>query len=231
MRWSHGSRARRACASNAKAPSPGTPRGFATAASWPIARVRCRCGCVGTSTCRSPPGQTLAEGVAGLAPGDMVPIIGLRRRPAGVAEFARAVAASGADAAPVADRSARVSPAQARRTIFCAGGGAPAARHPCRRDGAAALALRTMRRLGLGGRRRLQRIATLHDTLGRLERRSFGHDRAQEPAGCAAHGTGLGTPPGHSRLRAARRVLGRAALAVSIGARSGKVAMISRRSS
>lgn len=82
-----------------------------------------------------PPGQTLAEGVAGPAPGDMVPIIGLRRRPAGVAEFARAVAASGADAAPVADRSARVSPAQARRTIFCAGGGAPAARHPCRRDG------------------------------------------------------------------------------------------------
>lgn len=230
MRWSHGSRARHACASNAKAPSPGTPGGFATAASWPIARVRCRCGCVGTSICRSPPARRWPRGWRGWRP----------------ATWCRS---SGCAAARRGSRILRVRwrhPGRMRRRW-------PTARRACRprrRAGPSSarveapqpldthvgamvlLRSRSGRCAGSGwvggavcsgSRRCTTRWGGWNDGLSAMT--------ARGPAGCAAHGTGLGTPPRHSRLRAARRVLGRAALAVSIGARSGKVAMISRRSS
>jgi DNA-binding MurR/RpiR family transcriptional regulator len=116
------------------------------------------------------PGQTLAEGVAGVGPGDMVMVIGLRRRPAGFADFMRVVARTGADVALVADRSVRASPAEARWTIACA------VETPRSLDSYGdamavlrALALETMRRLGQHGRRHLDKIATLLDALGELE--------------------------------------------------------------
>jgi DNA-binding MurR/RpiR family transcriptional regulator len=116
------------------------------------------------------PGQTLAEGTSGVGPGDMVMVIGLRRRPAGFADFMRVVARTGADVALVADRSVRASPAEARWTIACA------VETPRSLDSYGdamavlrALALETMRRLGQHGRRHLDKIATLLDALGELE--------------------------------------------------------------
>ena len=116
------------------------------------------------------PGQTLAERLADLAPGDMAVAVGLRRRPAQFAAAMRALSGSGADLALIADRSVRAAPASARWTLLCAvetsdaldtyAGALALARR---------LALETGRRLGAGGRRRIEAVEALHDALGELE--------------------------------------------------------------
>ncbi len=115
-------------------------------------------------------GQTLAEGVAGVGPGDMVIIVGLRRRPAGFVEFVRSVAATGADVALLADGSVREAPAMVRWTLTCA------VTTPQVLDSYAGalsvlrlIALETMRLLGSDGRHHLERIETIHEGLSELE--------------------------------------------------------------
>jgi len=116
------------------------------------------------------PGQTLAEGVAGVGAGDAVLIVGLRRRPAGFTDFVRAVTATGADTILVADLSVRAAPAIVRHTLTCA------VETPQAVDsyvGVLAvlriLALSVLRRLDAAGRRHLERIETIHEQLGELE--------------------------------------------------------------
>lgn len=116
------------------------------------------------------PGQTLAEGIAGVGPGDAVLIVGLRRRPSGFTEFVRAIAATGADAVLVADLSVREAPAVVRYTLTCA------VETPQAVDsyvGVLAvlriLSLAVLRRLNTAGRRHLERIESLHEQLGELE--------------------------------------------------------------
>ncbi|MEO0820452.1 MAG: MurR/RpiR family transcriptional regulator [Pseudomonadota bacterium] len=116
------------------------------------------------------PGQTLAEGIAGIGPGDVALVLGLRRRPAGFTRFVETLAGTGADVALIADRSVRGAPAHARWNLTCAVetpqlvdsyGGVMAVLR--------ALAIAMLDRLGRGGRRHLERIEGLHEALGELE--------------------------------------------------------------
>jgi DNA-binding MurR/RpiR family transcriptional regulator len=115
-------------------------------------------------------GQTLAEGMAGIGAGDMVLIVGLRRRPAGFTDFVRAAAATGADVALLSDGSVREAPALARWNLTCA------VTTPQLLDsyvGALAvlrlLAVATLQQLGADGRRHLEKIETIHEELSELE--------------------------------------------------------------
>lgn len=116
------------------------------------------------------PGQTLAEGIAGVGAGDAVLVIGLRRRPAGFAEFVQAVAGSGAEVVLVADRSIRTAPAAARHSLTCVVETAQAV------DSYAGvlallrmLALAVLAQLDTAGRQHLERIEAIHERLGELE--------------------------------------------------------------
>jgi len=116
------------------------------------------------------PGQTLAEGIAGVTAGDVVLVIGLRRRPAGFARFVRAVAATGADVALLADPGIREAPAEARWTLTCP------VETPQLLDSYAGVfailrlvALATRTRLGLAASAHLERIESIHDALGELD--------------------------------------------------------------
>lgn len=115
-------------------------------------------------------GQTLAEGMAGIGAGDMVLIVGLRRRPAGFSDFVRAAVATGADVALLADNSVREAPALVRWNLTCA------VKTPQLLDsyvGALAVlrlvAVATMQQLGAEGRRHLEKIETIHGELSELE--------------------------------------------------------------
>lgn len=117
-----------------------------------------------------PAGQTLAEGIAGTGKGDLVLVIGLRRRPSFFVEFVRAAGSTGADVALLADSSVREAPANARWTMTCA------VESPHAIDsytGAMTvlriLALATIRELGARGHRHLNRLESLHETLSELE--------------------------------------------------------------
>ena len=116
------------------------------------------------------PGQTLAEGIAAMGPGDAVLVIGLRRRPAGFAEVMRAMAGTGATIVLLADLSIRAAPALADHALSCTVGTPQALDSPA---GALAilrlLALLTMQRLGAAGRRQMEQAESLLGTLGELE--------------------------------------------------------------
>lgn len=116
------------------------------------------------------PSQTLAEGLADLAPGDVVVAVGFRRRPAAFRAHVEAAAATGADVVLIADRSIRQTPASARWTLLCA---IETSDGLDTYAGAFALARRiageTSRQLGATGRRRLETIEALHETVGDLE--------------------------------------------------------------
>lgn len=116
------------------------------------------------------PGQTRAEGIAGLGPEDVAVIIGLRRRRAGFTDFVAAAAATGAKVLLIADGSVREAPAHASWTLICA------VQTPQVADsylGAMAviraLSLKTIKELGVAGRRHLEAVETLHETLSELE--------------------------------------------------------------
>jgi len=116
------------------------------------------------------PGQTLAEGVAGLAAGDAVVIIGLRRRPAYFKDFVKACAATGASVVLIADNSIREAPAYATCNISCN------VDTPLLVDSylgamaiVRALMLATIDELGNAGRNYLFGIETLHEDLVELE--------------------------------------------------------------
>ncbi|TCO73966.1 MurR/RpiR family transcriptional regulator [Rhodovulum euryhalinum] len=117
------------------------------------------------------PGQTLAEGIAGVGPGDMVLIVGLRRRPAGFRRFVRAVAGTGADVALLADPGIRETPAEARWTLTCP---VEAAQVLDSYVGVLSvlrvLALAVMQQLGPAAHDHLSRIETLHDALDEIGR-------------------------------------------------------------
>ena len=65
------------------------------------------------------PGQTLAESIAAVGSGDVVLIIGLRRRPAGFGRLVRAVTGTGARVVLLADGSIRETPALCTWTLSC----------------------------------------------------------------------------------------------------------------
>ncbi|MXN64526.1 SIS domain-containing protein [Stappia sp. GBMRC 2046] len=116
------------------------------------------------------PGQTLAEGIAGVGSGDVVLVIGLRRRPSGFTEFVRAVAETGADVVLIADRSIREAPAEAHYNLSCI------VETPQAVDSYAGvlallrlLALSVLAKLDAQGRRHLERIETFHEKLSELE--------------------------------------------------------------
>lgn len=115
-------------------------------------------------------GQTLAEGLSGIGAGDMVLIVGLRRRPAGFVDFVRATVATGADVALLADASVREAPALVRWNLTCA---VTTAQSLDSYVGALALlrhlAVVTLDQLGAAGRRHLEKIETIHDELSELE--------------------------------------------------------------
>lgn len=116
------------------------------------------------------PGQTLAEGIAGVGQGDAVLIIGLRRRPEGFTEFVRAVSEAGAEVVLIADRSIREAPAVAHYNLSCI------VETPQAVDSYAGvlallrlLALSVLAKLDVQGRRHLERIETIHEKLSELE--------------------------------------------------------------
>lgn len=115
-------------------------------------------------------GQTLGEVIAELGPGDVVLVVGLRRRPRGFLEFIRVLAATGAEVVLLADRSIREAPAVARWNLTCV---VETSQLLDSYVGALAvlrlLGLETMRHLGTGARRRLDNIESLHDALSELE--------------------------------------------------------------
>jgi len=114
----------------------------------------------------APPGQTIAEGIAGIAPGDVVLAFGLRRRTALFRPMLETLGETGAQVLLVTDRSLRPPVPGARWTLVCAVETAQAI------DSYVApialirrLALETLQRLGPEARDRLGRVET---ALGRL---------------------------------------------------------------
>jgi len=65
------------------------------------------------------PGQVLGEELAGLAPGDVVVLVGFRRRPAGFAATLAAAADTGATVVLLADETARRHAALAAYWLEC----------------------------------------------------------------------------------------------------------------
>jgi DNA-binding MurR/RpiR family transcriptional regulator len=117
-----------------------------------------------------PAGQTLAEGIAGTGKGDLILVIGLRRRPLFFVDFVRTAASTGADVALLADNSVREAPALARWTISCTVD-TPQAIDSY--SGAITvlrvLTLAAIHHLGTKGHRYLARLETLHEDLSELE--------------------------------------------------------------
>lgn len=117
-----------------------------------------------------PAGQTLAEGIAGTGKGDLILVIGLRRRPLFFVDLVRIAASTGADVALLADNSVREAPALARWTISCTVD-TPQAINSY--TGAITvlrvLTLAAIRHLGTKGHRYLARLETLHEDLSELE--------------------------------------------------------------
>ncbi len=113
-------------------------------------------------------GQTAAESMGDLGPGDAVLLIDLRRRPAGFPAFAQTLGATGADVVAISD----AAPLAGLR---------PQWRLPCTVHTPQAfdapgpafalvrlLASEAMLRLGPAARRRIERIESLHDDLSDL---------------------------------------------------------------
>ncbi len=116
------------------------------------------------------PGQTLAEGIAGVAAGDVVLLVGLRRVPKGFRQFISTIADTGADIALIADPSIRKPPEEVRWNLACA------VATPQILDSYAGtfsilrkLALATLDNLGAVGRRHLAHIEAIHESLEELK--------------------------------------------------------------
>jgi DNA-binding MurR/RpiR family transcriptional regulator len=118
----------------------------------------------------APSGQTLAEGVASVAPGDIVLAFGMRRRLTSFVPLLDAISAQGADILLVTDRSVKASLTGVRWTLLCA---VETARPIDSYAGVLALtrllALETLRELGPRSRRRLARVEAVQLQLRELE--------------------------------------------------------------
>ena len=108
-------------------------------------------------------GETLAEHLADLGPEDLLIAVGLRRRPAALAEAVARAAEAGVPVALVADRGAPPL-AGARWSLRCATRGeALFDRYAAAMSLLHLLAVAVVERLGKPGRRRLERIEALHE--------------------------------------------------------------------
>lgn len=115
-------------------------------------------------------GESLAERIADLRPGDLLVLVGVRRLVSRLGRYAEAARDSGVDILLLTDPSARVTPAYARWTILCA------VENPHVLDSYAGvmsvlrlLAVETMQKLGRAGRTRLQAIESLHEALAEFD--------------------------------------------------------------
>ncbi|MFB9376826.1 MurR/RpiR family transcriptional regulator [Kineococcus gynurae] len=118
------------------------------------------------------PGQSLAEELAALGPGDVALTVGFRRRPAAFGEVVRACAGTGADVVLLADPGVRRLrlPVTHRLEVPVDGVGAfdsYAAAHTV----VCLLAEAVLERRGAAGRERVLRLAARAEELGELEAR------------------------------------------------------------
>lgn len=116
------------------------------------------------------PGETVAERIADLGPGDLVLVVGLRRIVGKLRRYLEAIHATGADVLLITDPSARVTPAYARWTITCP------VENPYVFDSYAGvlavlrlLAFESFQKLGKKGRAHLEAIEVHHEKLGEFE--------------------------------------------------------------
>ncbi|WP_245848215.1 MurR/RpiR family transcriptional regulator [Actibacterium ureilyticum] len=116
------------------------------------------------------PGQTRAEGVSALEPGDLAIIVGLRRRPRDFVQTVDAVAAQGAQIVLLADQTIRAAPARATWTLDCV------VDTPQFADSYAGamsvlrlLTIEAHRALGDRGQKYLERVENLRDAMDELE--------------------------------------------------------------
>jgi DNA-binding MurR/RpiR family transcriptional regulator len=115
-------------------------------------------------------GQTLAEGIAGVGPGDVVVVIGLRRRPARFGHLVRLLAGRGARLVLVADKGLREAPAFATWTLTCAVETAlPLDSYVGVMTVLRLLAADTAEALGDAALHHLNEVETLRDALSELE--------------------------------------------------------------
>jgi DNA-binding MurR/RpiR family transcriptional regulator len=118
----------------------------------------------------APSGQTLAEGVASVEPGDIVVAFGMRRRLTSFVPLLDALSSQGADVLLVTDRGMKSAPAGVRWTLLCA---VETARPIDSYAGVLALtrllALETLRQLGPRSRERLARVEAVQLRLRELE--------------------------------------------------------------
>ncbi|EPX76573.1 MurR/RpiR family transcriptional regulator [Salipiger mucosus] len=115
-------------------------------------------------------GQTLAEGIAGIGQGDVVVLIGLRRRPARFGQLVRLLAERGAKLLLVADKGLREAPAYATWTLTCAvETDLPLDSYVGVMTVLRLLASDTAEALGDAALHHLNEVETLRDTLSELE--------------------------------------------------------------
>jgi DNA-binding MurR/RpiR family transcriptional regulator len=114
--------------------------------------------------------ESLAERIADLRPGDILVLVAVRRMIAKLRVYAETARDAGAEILLLADPSARISPGFARWTLTCA------VENPHILDSYVGvmgilrlLAVETMQKLGRHGRERLQRIESLHESLGEFD--------------------------------------------------------------
>ncbi|MDX2482569.1 MAG: MurR/RpiR family transcriptional regulator [Pseudodonghicola sp.] len=115
-------------------------------------------------------GQTVAEGIAGLGPEDVVLIVGLQRRPAGFSRMVKLIERSQARIVMLADSSLRDAAGCATWTLECA-----VETHLAFDSYVGALtmlrllAIECIKALGEDGRRHLNAVEALHEDLEELE--------------------------------------------------------------
>lgn len=116
------------------------------------------------------PGQTQAEGISALGEGDLVIVVGLRRRPAGFTRLVEAIAARKAQVVLIADQTVREAPAYATWTLDCL---VDTPEYADSYVGAISLlrllTLEVGHALGEQGRAHLEDVEDLRSTLGELE--------------------------------------------------------------
>lgn len=118
------------------------------------------------------PGQSVGEELAGLGEGDVVVLLGFRRRPEGFHNTLKAAAATGATTILIADSSARWLAADASSWIECPlEGSAAFDSYATAMSLMSVLANGVLAARGRGGRDRIREVTGIYDSLREIEQR------------------------------------------------------------
>ncbi|MBT2512505.1 MurR/RpiR family transcriptional regulator [Arthrobacter sp. ISL-30] len=128
--------------------------------------------CRGAVTLAPQPGQSVGEELAGIGRGDVIVLLGFRRRPEGFRQVLKAAAKTGAHTILIGDSSARWLAGEAATWIECPVDGSGAFdSYAAAMSLASALANGVIMERGRDGRKRVSEVTGLYDDIGEIEKR------------------------------------------------------------